>query len=245
MFLLIDVGNTRVKWLFINDCYDESQLQYGSLKNLSDFIKDIDVPNTIVLLAAVNESEALQELLSSSGFKEVHKAFSQVEQLGVRNSYAEPKRMGIDRWLAMIAGFSIVKDDSTKNGVIIIDAGSALTVDVVDQSGLHLGGYIVPGIEMAKRALFCNTERVREYKEPVEKRRLFLHENRLGVNTMQCVEHGAITQLVSLIKSVIEIHDNHQIIFTGGDGEYLANFFHDVKIEKNLVLKGLWEGKLK
>lgn len=243
MFLLIDVGNTRVKWLLINDCYDESQLQYGSLKNLSDFIKDIDAPNTIVLLAAVNDSEALQGLLSSSDFKEVHKAFSKAEQLGVCNSYAEPQRMGVDRWLAMIAGFSITKGDNSKNGVIIIDAGSALTVDVVDYCGQHLGGYIVPGIEMAKRALFCNTERVREYKEPIERSLLFSRENRLGMNTLQCVEHGVIAQLVSLINSVIEIHDNHQIIFTGGDGEYLANFFHGVRIEKNLVLKGLWEGR--
>lgn len=245
MHLLIDVGNTRIKWLLIDGLYDENQLQSGSFENFSDFIKNINTSNISVLLAAVNQTKPLRVLLSSSNFKEIHEASSQIEQLGVRNSYTQPERMGVDRWLAMIAGFALIKGEAHTKGIIVIDAGSALTVDVVDPNGLHLGGYIVPGIEMAKRSLFTNTERIMEYKEPTGMDTLFSNKHNLGINTLQCVEYGVITQLVSLIKSVVEAYESHQLIFTGGDGEYLASFFPNVIIEKNLVLKGLWKGEVK
>ena len=242
MHLLIDVGNSRVKWLLVDNEFDDSlEIHYGNISDLENFIKEIDVSKTEVLLAAVNQTQELSTLLNNSGFRKVTIARSQLEQAGVINSYDQAERMGIDRWLAMIAAHASSLQRNEKQGVIVVDAGSALTIDVLKSDGVHLGGYIVPGLLMAQSALFANTERVVRYDEAIDSGSQLGKYNKLGNNTLQCVEYGVINQLVALVQSVIDQHSGYEIIFTGGDGEMLAGFFTTGIVDKNLVLKGLWQ----
>ena len=72
---------------------------------------------------------------------------------GVTNQYADLQSLGVDRWLAMLAAFR----QGGGGACVVVDGGSALTVDVVDGAGLHRGGYIVPGQSMMRDSLVSNT----------------------------------------------------------------------------------------
>ena len=239
MHLLIDVGNSRLKWVAVIGEYDETSVtQYGLLAELEIYIQSIDTAKTNVLLAAVNQTQELVALLDSSGFQSVISIISQSKQQGIENSYSQPERMGVDRWLGMIAAYRLVADGE---GVIVVDAGSAMTIDVVNELGLHLGGYIVPGLTMAKQALFSNTEQVNRYNEPLLVEDVPTSDAmKLGNNTLQCVEYGVLNQMLTLVKQVVEQFPDFKLIITGGDGELLAGFIPAL-VDKNLVLKGLWQ----
>ena len=247
MYLLIDVGNTRLKWILIKDeFHDHLVFTTGSFGDFLDYIRSIDRANVCVNLAAVNLSIQLVETLDQAGFNKITIAKSKAEQLGVVNSYSQPERMGVDRWLAMIAAYTNMGDTANCNGVIVIDAGSALTIDVVGQDGLHQGGLIVPGLSMARRALFSNTERVIHYQEESVKNTTDLIVNKLGKNTVECVEYGVVNQLCALIQLTVQRYSNYKVILTGGDAESLATGLNlcgvnKIAIDKNLVLKGLWQ----
>jgi type III pantothenate kinase len=241
MHLLIDVGNTRIKWQLIGEVYDaEQKSESGSLEDLSAFIKTLNAHEIDTLVAAVNQTEALKKLLDQSSFRSIIVAISQSSGLGVYNSYVHPERMGVDRWLAMIAAFNQNKANGLSKGIIVVDAGSALTIDVVSVNGKHQGGYIVPGLSMAQQALFANTERVIQYDEVSINKSGRDRYKMLGNNTIQCVEYGVINQMITLVKQVNEEYLDYDIFFTGGDGELLAGYLETGKIDKDLVLKGLW-----
>ncbi len=243
MNLLIDVGNTRIKWRLIKAeyCEDEAQTFYGGLDDFSIFISNIERVEVDVWLAAVNKTAELSALLASADFKSISIVQSKKAQNGVVNSYLHPERMGIDRWLALIAAFNSNRRVIKNNGVIVVDAGSALTIDVLSTKGAHLGGYIVPGVLMAQRALFANTEQVIEYTDDINSINEFTKSRMLGNNTKQCVEYGVIKQLIALVKQVAEEYPYFEVFFTGGDGELLAKFFEAGVVDEDLVLKGLWQ----
>jgi type III pantothenate kinase len=242
MHLLIDVGNTRIKWRLITEEYDcEKKSNSGSLHDLSAFIQTLNTPEIDTLVAAVNQTEALKELLDQSGFRSTVVASSQSSQVGLYNSYVHPERMGVDRWLAMIAAFTQSKAYGQGKGIIVVDAGSALTIDVVSVDGKHQGGYIVPGLLMAQQALFANTERVIQYDEVSANNSGHDQYKKLGNNTIQCVEYGVINQMIALVKQVHEEYLTYEIFFTGGDGELLAGYLGTGTVDKDLVLKGLWQ----
>lgn len=242
MHLLIDVGNTRIKWQLITEEYDsEKKSDSGSLLDFSVFIKTLDTHDIDTLVAAVNQTKELKNLLDQSSFRSITVASSHLSQSGVHNSYVHPERMGVDRWLAMIAVFTKRKTMAQDKGFIVVDAGTALTIDVVRADGKHQGGYIVPGLLMAQQALFANTERVIQYDEVSVNKSGSDTYKKLGNNTKQCVEYGVINQMIALVKQVNEEYLGYELFFTGGDGELLAGYLGIGIVDKDLVLKGLWQ----
>lgn len=128
------------------------------------------------------------------------------------------KGLGIDRKAAC---FGI------DNG-IIIDAGSAITIDII-QERVHLGGYIMPGIE--------------SYRKMFSKIDVLNVELNMGVpldmipqNTQDAVSYGC---LKSIILSIDSIAKNNLIYFTGGDGKFLSRFFPNSLFDNTLVFKGM------
>jgi pantothenate kinase type III len=94
---------------------------------------------------------------------------------------------------------------------------------------------------MAQQALFANTERVIPYDEVSMNKSSRNQYNKLGNNTIQCVAHGVINQMIALVKQVSEEYLDYKIFFTGGDGELLADYLKAGMVDKDLVLKGLWQ----
>ena len=129
------------------------------------------------------------------------------------------RTMGVDRKALCL---------SDENG-IFIDAGSAITVDVVE-AGIYRGGYIFPGITMMLKSYGCispvlETERL-----------LDIDLTQLPFTTKEQISYG----IIASIKTLIEKHkDKKRLYFTGGDGKRLAGFFRDAIYDERLVFKGM------
>ena len=144
--ILLDCGNSNLKAQLRRD--GQLLASYsGSYKpewvqRLSHWMKDR--PATGCYLTSVLD-ETRQELLDQclvQQFDEAVTRFASVaEDLGVKNAYRDPGRLGADRWMALIAAAEMVSGNA-----IVLDAGSAITVDLLRADGQHLGGAILPGI---------------------------------------------------------------------------------------------------
>ena len=139
--------------------------------------------------------------------------------------------MGVDRWLAMIAAYN-----HYPGCAIIVDAGTAVTVDYVDSQGQHLGGYILPGPNMMTQALGRNTARVHgaegDFGPPVP-----------GCATAECVNHGIAwiwSSAAERLRHEQQKYGLNTIVVTGGDAEFMADLFGGVAvIEPDLVFMGM------
>lgn len=228
--LHIDLGNSRAKWRLIRQ--DATQAQ--GIAEASDWE---GLPNTPLIdrvaLAAVAQQEVVDGLiavLESRYVAPITQLHTPAEQLGLKNSYAQPHRMGIDRWLAMLAAWCPRQTD-----VVVVDAGSALTLDVVAASGQHQGGVIIPGAALSEKALLSSTGKVR-FDDPVE------HALALGQSTAECVRFGIAHAQIGAIESIRDRHNLQQAqwVFTGGAGRWMRDQLGEFgDYEPDLVLMGL------
>lgn len=112
---------------------------------------------------------------------------------------------------------------------VIIDAGSAMTIDVMD-SGIHIGGYIMPGLE-AYRKMYAEIS-------PVLDRSIEMAVNlaNLPQNTTDAISFGVLKSVVLMIKNTSR---TKKLYFTGGDGKFFARFFENAIYDNTLVFKGM------
>ena len=223
MILQIDAGNTRIKWRVIK----------GS-KAAGDSFRTVVEGNQ--LTATVLAGEALQltgvtaltaaQLSSVAGdavvatlCKQLHQQFGvslQVAKVSaqvgsVSCGYKSPETLGVDRWLAVLAAFN-----KTGRAAIVVDAGSALTLDIVDSGGVHQGGYIVPGLRLLQSSLWQGTDQVKVDQSGS------VHRPNPGATTEEAVSHGCILMLVALIER-LAAEQSAELIITGGDALLLKN----------------------
>ena len=122
---------------------------------------------------------------------------------GVTCGYDKPSRLGVDRWLAMVAAYN-----KHHQAVLVIDAGSAVTLDVVDQNGFHLGGYILPGTSLMVESLRRGTKNV--------KVDVFDTQSLVpGKNTEDAAVNGILLSLISTIKT-LTVSYPFQLVLSGG-----------------------------
>ncbi len=152
---------------------------------------------------------------------------------GVTNAYADPSRLGVDRWLALIAGWNKYRDD-----VCVIDCGSAVTADLVTADGVHLGGYIIPGTYMMQQALMQRTGQITLTGE-------YRFTGQPGRTTDECVYNGttcAITAFIGYIMRSVNTTTNRQYrcLITGGGAEAIMPLL-DIEYlhEPMLVIEGM------
>jgi len=245
MILTIDIGNSRVKWiLFEGDRINKYGLfVYGTDSFRSELIQ-ADFPADVELVAISNvagshlQSE-LVDVLKERGIKEIYIAETQSGALGVSNAYKECSKLGVDRWLAMLASFNAVKPDVGKS-VCVIDCGTAVTLDVVNSAGVHQGGIIVPGYKMMCSALNDSTENIEE--DISDKMDVSLG---LGLTTRDAVRQGCaqiiMCGLAGLVKRLSAREKDGLLCFvTGGDGEWVNKMLEKDSIyDPHLVNKGL------
>lgn len=151
---------------------------------------------------------------------------------GVRNAYAEPKRLGIDRFLALVAAHS-----AFPGPVLLISAGTALTVDALAADGEHLGGLIAPGIQLAQDAVVARSGRVQKHDEGAV--------DWLGKSTESCLASGAWSAAAGLVdRSATEFQRRlgvvPRLLLHGGDAAQLApRLGRPAEVVDGLVLFGL------
>ncbi|REG81141.1 type III pantothenate kinase [Marinomonas pollencensis] len=224
--LVVDVGNTSIKYTAFEAGKVLWQVRDEALDQQTAFRPDA------VYLASVRSLEAgealknqLQARYSDCAWVDIH---SSAEACGVRNAYQEPQRLGVDRWLAVVASYQLFGGD-----VVVVDAGTAIKVDMVDSSGLHLGGYITPGLAMMEDALLSKTARIRYTAE--EK----VQANGLPNSTARAVTEGCYEMALGFLERVHKEYKHFTWVVTGGDAKTLLKALGvDMKQELNLVAIG-------
>lgn len=221
--LIVDAGNTSIKWAGFNKV---NLLWKGDAPpSEKEFL-----PEHIYLASVRSESQTQQLVVE---LKQRYPLASIVElstsgfACGVRCGYDEPQRLGVDRWLGVLAAHKKYPDK-----VVVIDAGTAIKVDAVDD-GRHLGGYIVPGLSMMESSLVLNTGRIRIRETDSE------YESELPGNTGRAVREGCYQMALGFLQRVLTRFPDWPRIYTGGDGERLAAALGESeKFEANLVIYG-------
>ncbi len=223
MYLLIDWGNTRLKYLVVTTLSKLADQQSSFAPEIAqspeDLIKRVEYAGTKdsisqVLIASVRSDDDNQRLFDE--LNQAHLVFFMAETAqkacGIECAYQQPEFLGIDRWLAIIAG------SQSGQTVGIIDIGSAITLDVVNSRGLHLGGQILPGERLLKNSLL-NTANVKAENHFVDSIQF-----ELGQSTNDCVNFGIEQMILGyLIQGISQSSQKHgvdQWLITGGDGEH-------------------------
>lgn len=241
MRLLIDIGNTRIKWALLEDgrLTTQSAYEYQSGGQLDVQLEQawagVERPEAVHLISVTNAT-VTQEII-----RWIEKKWScPVEQLhtglhcaGVVNGYTTPQRLGIDRWAAMVAAYVLVK-----SAVCVIDCGTAMTCDVINSEGRHLGGVITPGRRMIWHSLLNSTAGI--MLEESER-----HMVEWGTDTTSCVHMGWVYSSVGLIERAVlqsqrQLNEPIMAVITGGDAEALLPWLSiSYRYESDLVLQGV------
>lgn len=159
VLLQFDLGNTRAKWRLIAGGHT---LVRGSgpdpLSTEPDWRAITEAPAAVQVasVAGASSEESLRAAVLEHFGLPAWFARSSASVGRLRSAYLEPERLGVDRWLAMLAA-----TERCHGSLCVIDAGSALTIDLVDAAGVHIGGFILPGAALMERALLQDTQRVR------------------------------------------------------------------------------------
>lgn len=218
MILELDVGNSSAKWrLMSNDVVEtrgrqDWRLSWAELAAQYPGIRRVQV----VSVAGDADDEKLARRLKADFNIKPEFARTRAAWAGVANSYERPESMGADRWLAMLAAWR-----ECGGACVVMDAGSALTVDVLDGNGRHAGGYIVPGLAMQQASLLSATGRVRF--DPLPASELTPEPGR---STQACVAAGALVavrgaaeQALAQAKDAVGV--DCPVFITGGDAPAL------------------------
>lgn len=239
MILEMDFGNSRIKWRLRDGQNVISRSAVAREKGLAEIksaIQDNIKRVNAVWVASVLDENAKAWInfwvRKNLGVTPVY-AISKTEVAGVINGYDDPGRLGVDRWLAMIAAFN-----RCRTACIVISSGTALTVDLIDRGGRHLGGYIVPGWNTSMAALNQNTQLINIMELKASKLEP-------GTYTQSAVVHGLSACYVGLIQNAITQltaqtgTSDHTIMATGGEASRLLDFFPDIQLHEELILDGL------
>ena len=230
MILQIDLGNSALKWRLLGDAGVASRgvvardrfLQLPAVSPAPEAV-------WISSVAGPTDEEALTAAVVEAWSVRPWFARSSRSAGGITNSYAAPERMGVDRWLAMLAAWQRVGD-----AVCVIDAGTALTIDFVDAEGNHRGGYILPGLDMMERALLADTDRVRFDDAPRDSLAPGDSTETAVLNGLQLAQVGAIELALS------RYGNNELLVFTGGNGATAQRLLErGGELCEELVLDGL------
>ncbi|WOJ96752.1 type III pantothenate kinase [Congregibacter brevis] len=230
--LLLDIGNSATKWMAFDSHAKVSEGRVETAKIVDALMPQLE--DTTVLVSSVAAPD-LQNSLSASLAplcKRVWFAQSRGAVNDLVNSYADPERMGVDRWLAMLGARRRVA-----GRICVVDAGSALTIDLVAEDGRHEGGYIIPGVALMKRALFADTDRVRDsLSDSVS--------IAPGCSTAEAVSHGLLLAQAGAVSLSLSHAtaggEAPEVLMCGGGADDLAQVLDvEVTIAPRLVLEGL------
>ena len=230
----IDSGNTHVKW----GLHDGSNwLEQGTLAQdksilLQQAWKNLPTPHDIIIsnVSSIETKKKLSEFLSC--WKAKPRWITPLTyQCGVRNYYADPSLLGSDRWAALIAAWNW-----QQKGCLVVDAGTAMTVDALSDTGEFLGGIIVPGFELMKKALTTNLTTLQNQEGEFSD---------FPNNTANAIHSGTVHALVGTVNRMSELvsialgHMPKCIISGGASQQLMSELNMDASVVDNLVLEGL------
>ena len=241
MFLLIDIGNTKTKWMlrdhsginkydsFLTEDIDQDHFEFDEkirkivISNVAGFEKE-----AILKIKLKNFSCPIE-------FIKTHKKLNYLI-----NNYQDTTQLGTDRWLSALS----VSHDIKKTAVIV-SIGTAVTIDYLsydEKKSQHTfeGGVILPGLHLTKNALKNNTADLKSTDGVVQIP---------PINTANAIQSGFIVSVLGNIKSLFDLACSQSsdvtIILSGGDADLINQHMNEdlkkyISIKKDLVLEGLF-----
>ncbi|OYY50229.1 MAG: hypothetical protein B7Y48_03245 [Methylophilales bacterium 28-44-11] len=243
MILLVDVGNTRTKWVLAEnnhmlteiDVCSNQDVANSTIAGLAEVVHKVMMANVAGVAMARTIAEAMQAV--EAPIITIH---ATAEACGVRNGYDYVETLGVDRWLSLIAAY-----DKQKATCLVVNAGTAITIDAlsVPKNSGHanfMGGLIVPGLTLMLNALANNTAQLSMAEG---------HVLSFPTNTQDAMYSGCLGAAIGSIQrqwQLLQTLDNQApaIMLSGGDAAIIAkNLPEDLQpyaiIVDNLVLRGL------
>ncbi len=242
--LLFDVGNTRLKWGILEGerIVRQGHVDHDKLKRQGVASLTTRLPANVDYALASNVAGAafatrLAGIIGIHCDTDVHFARSEKEAYGVRNAYRQPRRLGVDRWVALIGARA-----ETRSAVCVVDAGTAVTIDAMDNTGQHLGGLIIPGTQLMRDALSRETSGIRlrrgDAGDPGSGLELF------AASTSDAVQSGTLSAVCGAVERAVRAMRTAglrpKIILTGGDASRILKRLDGTILHRpHLVLQGL------
>lgn len=216
MNLAIDIGNTLAKLAVIDD---GQVVDFQKTEKIdSAFVEKILEENPEIeaaIIVSTGEYETAWEQMLEKRMKRFIR-FGAETPIPIENGYATPQTLGLDRLAAAVAANALYPNSN----VLIVDFGTAITVDFVSAEGRFVGGNISPGAATRFRALHHFTKRLPLCELDEESVRL------LGNSTQTAIESGVVNGIVYEIEGYIrdlqQRYNNLRIIFTGGESDFFA-----------------------
>ena len=234
MNLVLDLGNTMGK---IACCRGTTVLEAASYEKIGSreinyfHIRYPDITGAIVS-SVVNDSREMIDYLGSLYSTCIE--LDHATPIPLKNTYETPETLGYDRIAAALGGHTIFPG---KN-VMVIDAGTAITYDLVTSSGVYLGGNISPGLEIRFKSLNRYTSKLPYLERPEALPPL------LGKSTSEAIQsgivNGSLLEMEGFIQVMKEKYSELQVVITGGDAKYFAEKLKStIFVDLNLNLIGL------
>lgn len=239
MRLLLDLGNSRLKWASSSP----GEWRHGAVayreQELSTLLAEVwtglAAPSA-VLMVSVGASavrDAVDRWINQHWQVRVHHVQPQLRLHGVTNSYRDPSALGADRWAALIGARAEIPD----SGACVIDCGTAVTIDALSAQGEFAGGIIFPGLALLRDALVKRTAAIRvEGGDDTAC---------LARSTADAVAAGTLYGLAGAIERVClefeqALGESLKLLITGGDADHVAGHLRrPARRIPDLVLKGL------
>lgn len=238
--LLVDIGNTRIKWAMgsSGSLAYKGAMEHNKPRSFEQALRQhwrgLMAPQRVIVSSVGGEeaATALSQYCLVNWGKKPEFVSVTAEACGVYNGYSNPQQLGVDRWVAMIAAW-----DRFHAAACVVDCGTALTIDALSADGHHLGGLIAPGLALMRNALGSGTHALRGC-ETGEIRLL-------ATNTQDAIAAGSFFALAALIDSFVDKVQRRlgtavRTIVTGGDAPYLLpSLSTHAILDPELVLHGL------
>lgn len=235
MKLLIDAGNTRIKWAVVDSSgaggsnwQHSGTLPVAQSGGLSQHLAGLQQIRQAWVSNVAGEKVA-QHIRNACAPSQPHFIVAQAVQCGVHNGYASPAQLGSDRWAALIAAWYQVR-----GACLVVNSGTATTVDALSAKGEFLGGLILPGMELMQRNLYDATAQLQATQGQYAP---------FPLNTADALYSGAVQASCGAIERQHALlgQSSAPVMLSGGAAAALCEHLNaPLRIVDNLVLQGLW-----
>jgi type III pantothenate kinase len=242
MLLAVDIGNTRIKVAVFEENTLLERFYFSSLDLQKEmrFILNKYKNTSQVVVASVGNipKEVFLEFESQASIHLIGPNFP----FSFKNNYSTPETLGIDRMV--LANGAVLKYPNQNR--LVIDAGTCITYDFIDENDNYLGGAISPGIQLRFESLHNYTaklpllslESLNDQDSEIEKVPL------IGNSTFEAINSGVINGVINEIQGFISqyeaVYPKFIIILTGGDAEFLAKRLKNtIFANSNFLLESL------
>ena len=227
--VVVDIGNTKIKAAVFEE---DRIIQRVSAVSLEEIYQSLEDPNLHFIFSTVrhNQDEILEVFKSQKTLILTHET-----PVPLQIDYETPETLGLDRLASAVGAYHLQQND-----VLVIDAGTCITYDLITKPGVFRGGVIAPGLNMRMKSMSHFTASLPDISENW----LSISERTPGKSTKECLLQGSkqamIHEMNGFIAQFTEEYPKLSVILTGGDGpcfesKLKAHIFADF----NLVLVGL------